>query len=100
MRNAPVDMQFFGEGKGKLWCRTATETMHFWDWGGSLSQQAQDYMAVEEDPEAGADSCHMMDAREQLNEALKAQPGAFKGQVCSPCDPHFSPGGYYALWKV
>ena len=50
-----------------------------------MSQQAQDYMAVEEDPEAGADSCDMLDAREQLTAALKPQPGAFKGQVGSPC---------------
>jgi hypothetical protein len=76
-------MQFFGPGKGRLWCSTATETMHFWDWGGSIAQQVPDYMAVEEDPEAGADSCHMMDAREQLNNALKQDPGLFKGQVCS-----------------
>lgn len=62
--------------------------MHFWDWGGSIAQQAQDYMAVEEDPDACVDSCDMMDAREQLNAALKQDPGLFKGQVCSVPQQH------------
>jgi hypothetical protein len=75
-------MQFFGPGKGRLWCRTATETIHFWDWGGSIAQQAADYMTVEEDPDAGVDSCDMLSVREQLNESLKQDPGQFKGQVC------------------
>lgn len=85
VRNAPVDMQFFGPGKRRIWCRTATETMHFWDWGGSIAQQAPDYMAVEEDPDAGADSCDMMDAREQLNASLKEDSGLFQGQVWLSC---------------
>lgn len=86
VRNAPVDMQFYGPGKEKLWCRTATETVHFWDWGGSIRQHKEDYMAVEEDPTASTDSYDMMDAREQLNTSLQQDPGNFKGQVC--CHRH------------
>lgn len=70
-----------GHEDGMLWCRTAAETVHLWNWSQSVSEQAVDYMAVEEDPEARLDSCDMMDVREQLNDALNLDPGSFKGQV-------------------
>lgn len=81
IRNSPVELSFMGNEDGMLWCRTAAETLHLWNWSQSVSEQAVDYMAVEEDPEAQLDSCDMMDVREQLNNALKLDPGSFKGQV-------------------
>jgi hypothetical protein len=45
-------------------------------------------MAVEENPDAGMDSCEMMQARELLTASLQRDPGQFKGQVSSLLQPH------------
>jgi hypothetical protein len=93
VRNAPAELQFFGPSKGKLWCRSAIETVHLWDWGRSVEEQAADHMAVEEDPQAAPDSCDIMDAREQLNKSLQSDNARFQGQVrrrrlCRPMQIH------------
>lgn len=56
IQNCPVEIGFYGAAQDKLWCRTAAETLHLWNWG----------KAVQEDDESAEEVAHITDAREQL----------------------------------
>eukprot|EP00892_Ulva_mutabilis_P009946 jgi/Ulvmu1/7323/UM035_0112.1 len=97
IRNSPTQLSFMGPGDSMLWCRTAAETLHLWNWSQSVSEQAGDYMAVEEDPGARPVSCDMMDVREHLNAALRHDLGNFKGQVDYVVSCHHAGTGMFVV---
>jgi hypothetical protein len=83
--DAPAALDFFGDQSGKLWCTSATETLHLWDWADAAAEPDVDLEDPNSAPSATpADICHIRDARQQLTGTLEGQP-AFSGEVCSAC---------------
>jgi hypothetical protein len=84
MHNAPVEMGLYGEGCGRLWCRSGTETLHFWGWSDAAAEPEREANEMEQEGTATPeDMVHMLDAREQLTKQIDRQ-ASFRGGVCTP----------------
>lgn len=84
MHNAPVEVGFYGEAQGRLWCRSGTETLHFLGWSDAAAEPEREANDMEQEGSATPeDMVHMLDAREQLSKQIDRQ-ASFRGRVCPP----------------
>jgi hypothetical protein len=80
--NSPAALDFFGDELGKLWCTSATETLHLWDWADAAAEPEVNFEDLSCRPSVTpADISNICDARRQLTMTLEAQ--AFFGEVTS-----------------
>lgn len=74
INTTPAALGFYGPSAGRLWCTSATETLHTWDWADAAAEPEADFedLAAEAPSATPAEMQHVLDARERLTSVAKA----------------------------